>query len=250
MIWSDIINQANDLLKKNHRLNDYLKQKVFAYDNFSDALIGNLSDVLKENISRDILVEWFSDIISEHSQIVEQAEADINKLVNTNPACPDHLTALLSFRGVLALQAYRFAHAIWISGDIQSAVLMQNWISKEWDIDIHPAARLGKGLFIDHGMNIVIGETAVIEDNVSIWHGVTLGSTFSEAGDRHPKVREGALICAGATILGNIEVGKGSIVAANSVVLKSVVNGVVVAGIPAKKVGSAPSDFATFTTKS
>lgn len=248
MIWSDIIRQANDLFRKNYRLHAYLNQKIFTYENFPDALIGHLADALQENMSRQILVGWFSELILDHPQIAEQASADINRLVMTNPACPDHLTAFLSFRGVLAVQAYRFAHAIWSEGDIQSAVLMQNWISKEWDIDIHPAARLGQGLFVDHGMSIVIGETAVIEDDVGIWHGVTLGGTFSEDGDRHPKIRQGALICTGASVLGNIEVGKGAIVAANSVVLKPVPEAVVVAGSPAKKVGQA-SSFAAFTTK-
>jgi len=249
MLWSNITTQANHLLKKNNRLHTYLNNKIFTYDNFTDALIGNLADTLQNNISRQTLIDWFSDIIMTAPHISDQATSDINKLVAINPACPDHLVAFLSFRGVLALQAYRFAHAIWLAGDKQSAILMQNWISKEWDIDIHPAAKLGKGLFIDHGMNIVIGETAVVEDDVSIWHGVTLGSTFSEAGDRHPKIRQGALLCAKATILGNIEVGKNSIVAANSVVLKPVPASVVVAGSPAKKVRETPSDFATFKTQ-
>jgi len=250
MIWSDIINQANYLSQKNHRLNIYLNQKIFAYDSFSDALIGRLADELKDNLSREILVTWFSDLLLQNPKITQAAEIDINRLVKTNPACPDQLTAFLSFRGILALQAYRFAHAIWCEGDIQSAVLMQNWISKAWDIDIHPAAKLGKDLFIDHGINIVIGETAIVEDNVSIWHGVTLGSTFREEGDRHPKIRKGALICAGATVLGNIEVGENAIVAANSVVLKPVPENIIVAGSPAKEIGIAPASFAALNTQS
>ncbi len=250
MLWSEITTQASGLLRKNPRLSVYLNHKIFSYENFSDALVGHLADVLKDNISRETLADWYAELIINHSQIVEQATSDINKLVTTNPACPDHLTAFLSVRGILAVQAYRFAHAIWGEGDIQSAVLMQNWISKEWDIDIHPAAKLGKGLFIDHGISIVIGETAVVEDDVSIWHGVTLGSTLNEAGDRHPKIRRGALICAGATVLGNIEVGENAIVAANSVVLKPVPAGIVVAGSPAKEVGKAPSSLTTLSTKS
>jgi serine O-acetyltransferase len=248
MIWSDIIRQANNLCVINPRLQAYLKHKILAYENLSDALVGHLADILQTDLSREILFNWFSEIIAIHPEIAEQADADISRLVNMNPACPDHLTAFLSFRGVLALQAYRFAHAIWVDGDIQSAVLLQNWISKAWDIDIHPAARLGQGLFIDHGINIVIGETAVVEDNVSIWHGVTLGSTLNEAGDRHPKIRQGALICAGATILGNIEVGQNAIVAANAVVLKPVPASCVVAGSPARQVGLTPSNLATFKT--
>lgn len=247
MLWIEIIKQANQLRDINHRLDSYLKKKIFIYDNFSDALISHLADELKDHISEHILFDWFSEISNSNPQIMEQAEFDITRLVSTNPACPDFLTAFLSFRGMLALQAYRFAHAIWLEGDIQSAVLLQNWISREWDIDIHPAAKLGKGIFIDHGLSIVIGETAVVEDDVSIWHGVTLGSTLNEQGDRHPKIRRGALICASATVLGNIEVGEGAIVAANSVVLKPVPAGVVVAGSPAKQVSLTPSSLSTLS---
>lgn len=249
MIWSDIIRQANELCVINPRLQAYLKHKIFSYETLADALVGHLADILQTDVSREILSDWFSELIDRHPEIATQAEADITRLVRMNPACPDHLTAFLTFRGVLALQAYRFAHAIWTEGDIQSAVLLQNWISRAWDIDIHPAARLGQGLFIDHGISIVIGETAVVEDDVSIWHGVTLGSTLNEAGDRHPKIRKGALICAGATVLGNIEVGKNAIVAANAVVLRPVASGVIVAGSPARQVGLTPSTLATFKSK-
>lgn len=129
-------------------------------------------------------------------------------------------------------------------------MLLQNWSANTWAIDIHPAAKLGKGLFVDHGIGLVIGETAVVEDDVSLWHGVTLGSTLNEAGDRHPKIRQGALVCAGASVLGNIEVGERAIVAANSVVLKRVEPGLVVAGSPAKIVGRAPASLTTLTSKS
>lgn len=246
MIWSEITRQANHLSAINPRLQAYLRDKILSYENLSDALVGHLSESIQTDLSRGIVFDWLSEIIRKHHEISVSAEADITRLVAMNPACPDHLTAFLSFRGILALQAYRFAHAIWVDGDIQSAVLLQNWISRTWDIDIHPAARLSQGLFIDHGICIVIGETAVIEDNVSIWHGVTLGSTLNEAGDRHPKIRQGALICAGATVLGNIEVGQNAIVAANAVVLKSVSPGTVVAGAPARAVGLTPANLATF----
>lgn len=250
MIWSDINTQAHGLVRKNPRLQDYIDSKIFAYEDFPSALTGHLADSLQEHLQRSLLKEWFDEIINHHPEIATAAEADINRVVTLNPACPDHLTALLSFRGIAAIQAYRIAHAIWNSGDIQSAVLLQNWISLQWNIDIHPAAKLGQGLFIDHGIGLVIGETAVVEDEVSIWHGVTLGSTLNETGDRHPKIRRGALICASASVLGNIEVGENAIVAANSVVLKPVSNGIVVAGAPAKPVGQAPSSLATLSTQS
>ncbi|MET5489589.1 serine O-acetyltransferase EpsC [Klebsiella variicola] len=250
MLWSEITNQAKELSVKNGRLSNFLKLKIFYYDNFASALSGSLADMLQLHAHGVVMNKWFSEILYAAPDILASAEADIRRLVIVNPACPDHLTGFLSFRGILAVQAYRIAHHIWNAGDCQSAVLLQNWIAAQWNIDIHPGARLGSGLFIDHGMGIVIGETAVVEDEVSIWHGVTLGSTLTEAGDRHPKIRHGALICAHAAVLGNIEVGAGSIVAANSVVLSQVSPGVVVAGSPAKVVAQAPASLATFTTKS
>jgi serine O-acetyltransferase len=150
------------------------------------------------------------------------------------------LTGFLSFRGFQALQLYRIANALWVEGRHELAVLLQNWTALKYAIDIHPAARIGKSVFVDHGMGLVIGSTAVVEDGVNIWHGVTLGSTLMEAGDRHPKVRRNATLCAGATILGNIEVGEGCIVAASSVVLKPVAPFTVVGGVPAKELGRTP----------
>nr|WP_214288888.1 serine O-acetyltransferase EpsC [Acinetobacter pittii] len=249
MFWLKITEQAKHLVNLNNVLKDYLDEKVLKYDDFASALANHLGQELKNQTNGIELNNWFKKILENHPEILQAAENDINRLVLVNPACPSHLTAFLSFRGILAFQAYRIANAVWNQNDIQSAVLLQNWIATKWNIDIHPAAKIGSGLFIDHGIGIVIGETAVVEDEVSIWHGVTLGSTLSEAGDRHPKIRKGALICAGATVLGNIDIGENSIVAANAVVLKPVEAGVVVAGAPAKVVGQAPSSLATFTTK-
>jgi serine O-acetyltransferase len=136
---------------------------------------------------------------------------------------------------------YRINHALWAEGQEQMAVLLQNWGAMVFAIDIHPAAKIGSAVFVDHGIGLVVGSTAVIEDGANIWHGVTLGSTLTQAGDRHPKVRRNATLCAGATVLGTIEIGEGAIVAAGSVVLKPVEAGAVVAGVPAKVVGVAPS---------
>jgi serine O-acetyltransferase len=129
------------------------------------------------------------------------------------------------------------AHAHWKAGRQTLAVLIQNWAAKLYGVDIHPAAQLGKGLFIDHALGVVIGETAVIEDDVCMLHGVTLGSTLKESGSRHPKVRRGATIGAQATILGNIEIGAGAMVAAGSVVRRPVPPGMIVAGVPARTIG-------------
>lgn len=249
-LWQRLRDQAQQLSERNPVLHDYATSHLLAYASFEAALAANLARQLQAQASNVALEPWFKSIIDANPSIAEAAAADIQHLEIVNPACPDHLTAFLTFRGIQAVQAHRIAHALWREGDVQSAVLLQNWAANTWSVDIHPAARLGQSLFVDHGIGLVIGETAVVEDEVSLWHGVTLGSTLSEAGDRHPKVRRGALICAGATVLGNIEVGAQAIVAANSVVLKPVTAGTVVAGAPAKVVGNAPATLATFTAKS
>ncbi|MFJ4145269.1 serine O-acetyltransferase EpsC [Pseudomonas sp. NPDC089734] len=248
-LWQCLREQAQQLGERNPVLGLHAQARILSHSSFESALAANLACQLQDKVPDADLEAWFKSVMRSNPSIAESAAADINHLVIVNPACPDHLTAFLTFRGIQAVQAYRIAHSLWNDGDIQSAVLLQNWAANTWSIDIHPAARLGKALFVDHGIGLVIGETAIVEDEVSLWHGVTLGSTLSEAGDRHPKIRRGALICAGATVLGNIEVGERAIVAANSVVLKPVAAGVVVAGTPARPVGNAPASLATFTTK-
>lgn len=248
-LWQRLRDQAQQLSERNPLLRDYAISHLLAYSSFEAALAANLARQLQPQAHNVPLEAWFKSIIDSTPSIAQGAEADLNHLEIVNPACPDHLTAFLTFRGIQAVQAYRIAHALWLEGDVQSAVLLQNWAANTWSIDIHPAARLGKALFVDHGIGMVIGETAVVEDEVSLWHGVTLGSTLSEVGDRHPKIRRGALICAGASVLGNIEVGANAIVAANSVVLKPVAAGTVVAGTPAKVVGNAPASLATLSSK-
>jgi len=228
-LWLRLCDQARQLGARNPVLGTYADIHVLSHKSFEAALAANLAHALADKGGPN-LAQWFGSLIQASESIAQSAAADIEYLVKVNPACPDHLTAFLTFRGIQAVQAYRIAHAL-------------------WSIDIHPAAKLGKSLFVDHGIGLVIGETAVVEDEVSLWHGVTLGSTLNEVGDRHPKIRRGALICAGASVLGNIEVGERAIVAANSVVLKSVVSGTVVAGTPAKQVGMAPSTLATLSSK-
>ena len=181
----------------------------------------------------------FVDVLSRHPESLHSSALDLVRLAAINPACPNVLTGLLSFRGYQAIQLYRINHALWSDGQREMAVLLQNWGANVFAMDIHPGARIGSNVFFDHGIGTVIGSTAVVEDGANIWHGVTLGSTLTQAGDRHPKVRRGATIGAGATILGNIEIGEGSVVAASSVVLRAVEAHAVVAGIPAQVVGRA-----------
>lgn len=243
-IWATLQLQAKELHSTQPIIRKALEELVLDRHSFGEALSWVLADAMRHSTPRDTdLTALFTDIVSKNSHICESAATDLEKLDAVNPACPDLLTGFLSFRGFLALQLYRIARELWLSEERQLAVMLQNWGAIKFSIDIHPAARIGKAVFFDHGMGIVVGATAVIEDGVNMWHGVTLGSTLTEAGDRHPKVRRNATICAGATVLGNIEIGEGALIAATSVVLKSVPPGAVVAGVPGRTIGQAPSQL-------
>ena len=165
--------------------------------------------------------------------LIEKAQNDMDAVMERDPACHSYLQPFLFFKGFLALQAYRIAHYLWNNGRQLLALHMQSRVSELFQVDIHPAARIGKGVFIDHATGIVIGETAVVGDNVSMLHDVTLGGTGKESGDRHPKIGKGVLIGAGAKVLGNIIIGENARIAAGSLVLKPVEKGATVAGIPA-----------------
>jgi serine O-acetyltransferase len=151
-------------------------------------------------------------------------------------------TPFLYFKGFHALQTHRIGHWLWNHGRESLALFFQNQMSVEFGVDIHPAARLGHGIMLDHATGVVIGETAVVGNNVSILQSVTLGGTGKDEGDRHPKIGDGVLISAGAKILGNIRVGDGAKVGAGSVVLENVPAHTTVAGVPARIVGRPSSD--------
>ncbi|MFV2002505.1 MAG: serine O-acetyltransferase, partial [Paracoccaceae bacterium] len=170
------------------------------------------------------------------------ARADIVAVFERDPACHRFMQPLLFYKGFQAVQAYRVAHWLWHKGRRDLAYFIQMRVSEHFGIDIHPAAQIGKGIMIDHAHSIVIGETAVVGDNVSMLHSVTLGGTGKEGGDRHPKIEDGVLIGAGAKILGNIRVGHCCRIAAGSVVLRDVPANKTVAGVPAKIVGEAGCD--------
>jgi serine O-acetyltransferase len=169
--------------------------------------------------------------------LVEQAAADMLAVDERDPACRSLLQPFLYFKGFHALLCYRIAHRLWRDGRDSLAFHMQSRMSERFGVDIHPAAQLGRGIMIDHATSVVIGETAVVGDNVSILHEVTLGGTGADGGDRHPKIGNGVLIGAGAKVLGNITVGAEARIAAGSVVLADVPSRCTVAGVPAKPVG-------------
>ena len=179
--------------------------------------------------------------------IVAASASDLVAIRERDPACPDLVTPFLYFKGYLSLQIYRIANWHWRGGRQHLAQHLQSRMSEMFGLDIHPAARIGRRVLIDHGTGIVIGETAVLEDDVSMLQGVTLGGTGKIVGDRHPKIRRGVLIGAGAKILGNIEIGEGAKVGAGSIVLEAVRPYTTVVGNPARLVGTKHSNMPAFT---
>ncbi len=203
-------------------------------------LAGKLdSPVVSSMAIREIIAEAYA---SEPS-ITRAAEIDIKAIRDRDPACNSYSTPLLFYKGFHALQSYRIANWLWHQERHSLAFYFQNQISAIFGVDIHPAASIGCGIMLDHATGIVIGETAVVEDDVTMLHGVTLGGTGKEQGDRHPKVRHGVLIGASASIIGNIEIGEGTKVGAGSVVMKDVPSHVTVAGVPAEIVGRPRGEF-------
>ena len=207
-----------------------------------------MRDILLKTIFR-MNLEHVSEIAREiclpvnvTQELVDAARADLVAVFERDPACHRLLQPILYFKGYQAMQAYRVGHWLWETGQKDLAYFFQMRVSEIFGIDIHPAAKIGKGIMIDHAHSIVIGETAVVGDNVSMLHSVTLGGTGKEEEDRHPKIEDGVLIGAGAKVLGNIRVGHCSRIAAGSVVLADVPPCKTVAGIPAKIVGEAGCD--------
>lgn len=233
-----------------------LRQDVFVTAKTEPMLAGYLHDTVLKHGSLEASISYFlagklaspyltttslRDVIYEaltvSEDIREAVRRDLSAVVERDPAARSLALPYLNFKGFQALQSYRVAHWLWNQERYPLALYLQSRISEAFDVDIHPAARIGKGILIDHGTSVVIGETAVVGDDVSMLHEVTLGGTGKESGNRHPKVGNGVLIGAGAKILGNIRIGDGSKIAAGSVVLNEVPPHSTVAGIPAKVVG-------------
>jgi serine O-acetyltransferase len=190
-------------------------------------------------LSGSLIRQAFTEAVADDPSIGEAFRVDIGAVLDRDPACDRVLEPVLYFKGFHAIQCHRLAHWLLKNGRRDMALYLQSRASEVFQVDINPAARIGRGIFLDHATGIVVGETAVIEDDVSILQGVTLGGTGKESGDRHPKIRHGVLIGAHASILGNIEVGRNSRVAAGSVVLKPVPPCTTVAGVPARVIGEA-----------
>ena len=239
-VWSRIRAEAEDIARQEPALGGFIFASILNHDSFEQALIHRLAARLgNADLGADLVVQAFADALEADPEIGHAARADIIATFDRDPACHRYADPLLYFKGYQSIQTHRMAHRLWHLGRKDFAYYLQSRLSIIASMDIHPAAVIGKGIMVDHGHDIVIGETAVVEDNVSIMQGVTLGGTGKESGDRHPKIRYGVLIGAGAKILGNIEIGNCSRVAACSVVLHDVPPNTTVAGVPAKVVGTA-----------
>ena len=239
-VWDRVRGEAEAIARTEPALGAFVFSSILAHGSFEEALIQRLAQRLgNADLGADAVVKAFQDALDSDPDIGHAARADMVATFDRDPACHRYVDPLLYFKGYQALQTYRMAHRLWLMGRKDFAYYLQSRTSMISALDIHPNARIGRGIMIDHGHDIVIGETTVIEDNVSIMQGVTLGGTGKEAGDRHPKIRHGVLIGAGAKVLGNIEIGHCSRIAACSVVLHDVPANRTVAGVPAKIVGYA-----------
>jgi serine O-acetyltransferase len=242
-VWARIAREAETAIADEPLLGGLIHSSVLHHGSFDAALAYRISlKLASPEMPEQILREICDKALAADDSIGLAARADIVAVCDRDPACDRFLVPLLFFKGFQAIQAYRIAHWLWNEGRRDLARFFQMRSSEAFGVDIHPAARIGKGIMIDHAHSIVIGETAVVGDNVSMLHSVTLGGTGKEEEDRHPKIGNGVLIGAGAKVLGNIRVGKCSRIAAGSVVLQEVPPMKTVAGVPAKIVGEAGCD--------
>jgi serine O-acetyltransferase len=242
-VWAQIAQEAKAAIAAEPLLGGLIHSSVLHHETFESALAYRISLKLTSNeMPEQILREICDKALASDPTSGLAARADIVAVNDRDPACDRFLLPLLFFKGFQAIQAYRIAHWLWTTGRRDLARFFQMRASEVFGVDIHPAARIGKGIMIDHAHSIVIGETAVVGDNVSMLHSVTLGGTGKEEEDRHPKIGNGVLIGAGAKVLGNIRVGNCSRIAAGSVVLQEVPPCKTVAGVPAKIVGEAGCD--------
>jgi len=243
-LWGKLCSEASAAVANDALLTRSLNLAVLYHRDFSAALAHRIAQKLaNHDINQDELIAIISQVYEREPRIVVAATIDLEAVRERDPSNAEILTPFLYFKGFLALQGHRVAHWLWHHEKVHMARHIQSRISEVLGVDIHPAAKMGQGIMLDHGSGLVIGETAVVEDEVSILQNVTLGGTGKETGDRHPKIRRGALIGAGAKILGNIEVGIGAKVGAGSVVVAPVAAHTSVAGVPARPVGKPNTDL-------
>ena len=247
-VWSTIRAEAETLAADEPLMASMVHAVVLNHRSLEDALSYRIAEKLASAEMPALLIREICDMAyADRPEIGVAARADIIAVRDRDPFCNRMLQPLMYFKGFLGIQAYRVGHWLWKDGRKDMAMFFQMRVSELFSMDINPAARIGQGIMIDHAHAIVIGETAVVGDDVSMLHSVTLGGTGKEGGDRHPKIGDGVLIGAGAKVLGNIRIGNCSRIAAGSVVLKDVPPCKTVAGIPAKIVGEAGCDRPSYS---
>lgn len=234
-IWHTLRQEALEAAKAEPALASMLHATILSHDGLKCALSFHIARKLNDaGFGEMTLREIIDDYYTQDTSLIEAAERDLQAIYERDPAAKGYLQAFMFFKGFISIQIYRIANRLWRDGRFTMAHHFQSRMSELFQIDIHPAATMGKGIFMDHGTGIVIGETAVIGDDVSMLHGVTLGGTGAHTGDRHPKIGNGVLLGAGAKVLGNIKIGDHAKIAAGSVVLKPVPEHCTAAGVPAK----------------
>lgn len=238
-LWQELRAAAAALARQEAVLAPRLRRQVLARGSLAEALAAVLASRLAcADMAEAPLFQLMHTVLASDAALIERVAADLRAVLQRDPAGDSSLHVLLNLKGYQALQTYRISHALWQRGRREAAHALASLASRAFAVDIHPAARLGTGIMLDHASGVVIGETAVLGDQVSLLQNVTLGGTGKDAGDRHPKIGDGVSIGAGATILGNIRVGSMSRVAAGSVVLQDVPANCTVAGVPARVVRS------------
>jgi serine O-acetyltransferase len=238
--WSRVRSEAEAAVRAEPALTGFILSNVLHHNTLEAAVIHRVAARLGHAaLPADLVEQVFHDAVGDDRAFGEAIRADLAAVADRDPAATRLLEPLLYFKGFHAIQTHRLAHALWRDGRQDLALYLQSRSSEVFQTDIHPAARIGRGIFLDHATGLVVGATAVIENNVSMLHGVTLGGTGKQTGDRHPKIRRGVLIGAGAKVIGNIEIGECARVAAGSVVLQPVPRNTTVAGVPARVVGAA-----------
>ncbi|KAK7371927.1 hypothetical protein VNO80_05294 [Phaseolus coccineus] len=237
-VWMKMQDEARLDVTEEPILSSYYNTSILSHKSLETALANHLAVKLSSaSLPSSALSDLFVTVLETDQAVMDAVKSDLRAVKERDPACISHVHCFLNFKGFLACQAHRVAHKLWLQRRKILAVMIQNRISEVFAVDIHPGAKIGSGILLDHATGIVVGETAVIGNNVSILHSVTLGGTGKASGDRHPKIGDGVLIGAGTCILGNIKVGDGAKIGAGSVVIKDVPPRTTVVGNPAKLVG-------------
>ncbi len=239
-VWARIRREADQVARQEPQLASFIYSTILHHDALEAVVVHRIAERLDHaDVSGELIRQAYADALDDMPSLGDVFRADIVATYDRDPATQRFVEPVLYYKGFHAIQTHRLAHWLWSKGRRDFAYYLQSRSSAVFQTDIHPAAIVGRGIFLDHATGLVVGETATVEDDVSMLHDVTLGGTGKDVGDRHPKIRQGVMIGAGAKVLGNIEVGHCARIAAGSVVVRDVPNNVTVAGVPARIVGEA-----------